>query len=218
GDGRYWGIFPQPENHALDRYELIEERAEIQSEASWARWWRAKDASIDRNPTKELDQDLIRERASQGSQIERDWLGDMDDQTFQDWLETLENEPAEYYTSVNDWQGNEIARSKTRVAEVRNNCRIELTEAQQGVAENLTVGETAYWQRGENVFHWECDGIVARVDANQIRRADEICRVCVIAWWERPGVLVPAFTGVAGIGGVLLLDDDDPPPVSPSSP
>lgn len=218
GDGRYWGIFPEAESHSLKRMELVEERAEIQREVSWAQWWREKDGSDDRNPNNDLDQDLIRERASQGKQIERDWLGTMSDQEFQDWLETLDNEPTEYYTSVTDWQGNELARSRTRVARVDDNCRVNLTPEQLGHSENMIVGETAYWQRGEKLFHWECDGIVARVDPNGIRRGDEICRACVIAWYERPGLLIPAVVGASAVTGVVLIDDEPPLPVSPSEP
>ena len=40
----------------------------------------------------ELDDDLIRERASLGKKLPRDWLAEMDDPTFQSWLEQLENE------------------------------------------------------------------------------------------------------------------------------
>ncbi|MEM9553875.1 MAG: hypothetical protein AAGC60_06435 [Acidobacteriota bacterium] len=218
GEGRYWGIFPQAEDHALEVRELEEARAEAQREVAWAQWWREKDASDHRDPNSDLDQDLIRERASQGKQVERDWLGEMDDREFQEWLETLENEPTEYYTAVNDFQGNELARSPTRVAPVSDNCRVDLSEEERGVAENMIVGETAYWQRGEQVFHWLCDGIIARVDPNGVRRGDEICRACVIAWWKRPGILVPAAVGAGVVTGVILVDDDSPAPVSPSEP
>ena len=102
GDGRYWGVFPKAEDHALQRHEVVETRAEVRAETSWAAWWREKDLSDDRNPNHDLDQDLIRERASQGKQIERDWLGAMDDQEFQRWLEQLENEPAEYFAAAHD--------------------------------------------------------------------------------------------------------------------
>ena len=218
GDGRYWGVFPKAEDRELQRHDIEERRQEAQSEYDWAQWWREKDQSEDRNPNNDLDQDLIRERASQGKLESRDWLAEMDDATFQDWLEQLENEPTEYFTSVHDHTGSRLAKSKTRVAEVRENCRVELYDRQIGEAANLTVGETAYWQKGEELFHWLCDGIVSRIDPLRILRGDDACRACVIAWWKRPGVLIPT-AGVIGVGTtVVLVDEDDPPPVSPSEP
>ena len=218
GDGRYWGVFPKAEDRALQRHELIESRQDAQAEYDWAQWWREKDGSEDRNPNNDLDQDLIRERASQGKLESRDWLAEMDDATFQDWLEQLENEPTEYFTSVHDYDGNRLAKSKTRVAEVRDNCRVDLSERQAGEAANLTVGETAYWQKGESLFHWLCDGIVSRIDPLRILRGDDACRACVVAWWKRPDILVPV-AGVLGVATTVeLVDDDDPAPVSPSEP
>lgn len=218
GDGRYWGIFPKAEDRALQRYDLEEARDEARQDVSWAAWWREKDRSDDRNPNSDLDQDLIRERASQGKAETRHWLAEMDDDAFQDWLEQLENEPTEYFTAVHDYQGRRLAQSQVKVAEVRDNCRVDLTEEQLGEANNLTVGETAYWQRDEALFHWLCDGIVSRLDPSNVKRGDGICRACVIAWWKRKGILIPAAAGVGAIAGVSLLESDDPPPVSPSTP
>ena len=161
GQGRYWGVFPKAEDRVLDRHDLIETREEIQEEYRWALWWREKENSDHRDPNDpqdqaELDDDLLRERASLGKKLPREWLAEMDDPTFQSWLEQLENEPAEYYTSVHDAEGRQLARSPTRVTEVREDCRFDLTEQERGEAENLTVGETAAWQRDEQVFHWLC--------------------------------------------------------------
>ncbi|MCG8455680.1 MAG: hypothetical protein MI919_05315 [Holophagales bacterium] len=218
GDGRYWGVFPKAEDRMVQRHELIETRQEAQQDTSWASWWREKDRTEHRNPNSDLDQDLIRERASQGKSEARDWLAEMDDATFQRWLEQLENEPTEYFTSIYDWRGQRLAKSPTRVAEVRDNCRVELSEAQLGEAQNLTVGETAYWQRGEELFHWLCDGIVSRIDPTNVKRGDGICRACVVAWWKRPAVLIPAASAVGVGAAISLIDDDDPAPISPSDP
>ena len=218
GQGRYWGVMPKAEDRPLQRHELVESRAEAQAANAWAAWWREKDSSEHRNPNADLDDDLIRERASQGKLIERSWLGDMDDDTFQSWLEQLENEPAEYYTSVHDFTGTELARSRTRVAEVKGNCRVDLTPEQRGEAENMTVGETAYWQRDESLFHWLCDGIVSRIDPTSVKRGDGVCRACVVAWWKRREILIPAAIGAGVVAGVVILDEDDPAPVSPSAP
>ncbi len=221
GQGRYWGVFPKAEDRMLDRHDLIETREEIREENRWAAWWRAKDASDHRDPNDpqdemELDDELIRERASLGRQLPREWLGEMDDATFQSWLEQLENEPAEYYVSVHDAEGRQLARSMTRVTEVRKNCRPDLSERERGEAENLTVGETAHWQRDEPVFHWLCDGIVSRIDPANVLRGDGICRACVIAWWKKKQLLlttalVPPLTGV-------VISKDPPLPASPDAP
>lgn len=221
GGGRYWGVFPKAEDRELDRHELIETREEIQEENRWAAWWREKDTSDHRDPNDpreeaEIDDDLIRERASLGKQLPREWLAEMDDPTFQSWLEQLENEPAEYYVSVHGADGKQLARSPTRVTEVRENCRVDLSEEERGEAENLTVGETAHWQRDESVFHWLCAGIVSRVDPVNVLRGDGICRACVIAWWKKKAVLIPTALTVPAVG--VIIDKDPEPPASPDVP
>lgn len=227
GPGRYWGIFPKAADEMLQRHDIEETRRQAREETRWAEWWREKDASDHRDPNRDLDDELIRERASQGKQIERHWLAELDDEEFQRWLEQLENEPAEYFVSVHDANGRQVARSSTGVTEVKDGCRPDLTPQQRGEAENLTVGETAYWQQGEEVFHWLCDGIVSRVGPGGVKRGDAVCRACVVAWWDKPGVLVPVVAGAAA-GAVALYDvvDDSPevippeppPPASPDNP
>ncbi len=215
GQGRYWGIFPKAEDRVLDRHDLIETREEVQEEYRWAAWWREKDASEHRDPNDpqdeaELDDDLLRERASLGRKIPRDWLGEMGDDTFQSWLEQLENEPAEYYVSVHDAEGRQLARSPTRVTEVRKDCRPDLSEQERGEAENLTVGETAHWQRDEQVFHWLCPGIVSRIDPLNILRGDGVCRACVIAWWKKKQVML-ATSALVPVTGIIIQEEPEPP-------
>jgi hypothetical protein len=89
-------------------------------------------------------------------------------------------------------------------------CKTQLGPKERGVAENLTVGETAPDQQGKEVFAFLCDGVVTRVNSQGIRRSDDICRACVVAWWPRKSVLLPA----AAVVGVIVSDD----PVSPSRP
>ncbi len=218
GNGRYWGVFPKAEDVALKRHDIVEQRQNLQRETSWANWWRAKDSSDDRNPNRDLDQNVIRERASQGKLERRDWLAEMDDQKFQNWLEQLENEPTEYFTAVHDYKGQRLAKSPTMVAEVRKNCRADLTPEQRGEADNLVVGETAYWQRDQSVFHWLCEGISSRVDPGNVVRGDAVCRACVVAWWKKPALLIPAAVATGGLAGVVLIDRDPPPPASPVNP
>ncbi len=221
GQGRYWGVFPKAEDRVLDRHDLIETREDIQEEHRWAWWWREKDASEHRDPNDprdeaELDDDLLRERASLGKRIPRDWLAEMDDVTFQSWLEQLENEPAEYYVSVHGAEGRQLARSPTRVTEVRESCRPDLSEQERGEAENLTVGETAHWQRDEQVFHWLCAGIVSRIDPINVLRGDGVCRACVIAWWKKKQVLLTTAAIVPTTAVVIHKDPE--PPASPDAP
>lgn len=219
--GRYWGVFPKAEDRELNRHELIETREEVQDEYRWAAWWKEKELTEDRDPNDphdeaELDDDLLRERASLGRELPRDWLAKMDDPSFQDWLEQLENEPAEYYVSVHDATGRQLARSPTKVTEVRENCRIDLSPQELGEAENLTVGETAHWQRDEEVFHWLCDGIVSRIDPTNVLRGDGICRACVIAWYKKKQVLLA--TALVPISTGVIIQKDPQPPVSPDAP
>lgn len=226
GPGRYWGIFPKAADEVLQRHDVEETRRQAREENRWAEWWRQKDASDHRDPNQDLDDELIRERASQGKLIDRHWLAELDDDEFQRWLEQLENEPAEYFVSVHDANGRQVARSDTEVTEVKDGCRPDLTPQQRGEAENLTVGETAYWQQGEEVFHWLCDGIVTRIGPGGVKRGDAVCRACVIAWWDKPGVLIPVVAGaVAGAVAVYDVVDDSPvippeppPPASPDNP
>jgi hypothetical protein len=123
------------------------------------------------------------------------------------------NQDVVYYAALLDAAGREVARSQMRKSEVKPDCRVELTARQRGVAQNLTVGETSASQGHGEVMGFLCDGVVTRVSADDIRRADDFCRTCVIAWWKRADVLVPALAA----GGVTTVIVDRPEP-SPSRP
>jgi hypothetical protein len=181
GEGRYWAVMPKAEKRKLDRHEIVRRRDEAAANSPEAIWWREKQASDDRNPTKDLDQAEITERASVGKTEQRDWMNTLNDQQFEQWLDTLEYEPVEYFAAVFGPTGDLIARSPMMIGEVRSesDCHVELTPEQQGEAQNLVVGETAAWQRGRAVFHWLCDGVVARVNSEGVKRPDETCRTCV---------------------------------------
>jgi hypothetical protein len=181
GDGRYWGVMPKAEKRKLDRHEIESRRAEGGADSPEALWWREKEASDDRNPNKDLDPDEIRERASVGKNEQRDWMNTLGDQEFEQWLDTLEYEPVEYFAAVFGPAGNLLARSPMMIGEVLadSDCDVVLTPAQKGESQNLIVGETASWQRGKPVYHWLCDGVVARVNPEGIKRPDETCRTCV---------------------------------------
>jgi hypothetical protein len=123
------------------------------------------------------------------------------------------NDHIEMYSAVVDAAGKTVARSETQMVNVTPDCKVQLSEKERGVAENLTVGETSPKQQGKKVLAFLCDGVVTRVSSAGVRRADEVCRACVIAWWQRKGLLIPAAAGVAGI----VVTDERPEP-SPSRP
>jgi hypothetical protein len=123
------------------------------------------------------------------------------------------NESVEYYAALVDPTGKVVARSESQLTPVTKDCKVQLGPREQGVAENLMVGETSPQQQGKRVLGFLCDGVVTRVNYAGVRRSDEVCRACVIAWWQRKAVLIPV---VAGIGGVIITDH--PPEPSPSRP
>ncbi len=213
GNGEYWGVLPKAEDQVLEPREARRVEAEVR--ARWAAWWRQKEALESRDPNEDLDANVIRERASIGRATARDWMGRFDDAALQQWLEGLDYEPAEYFVALYDAFGEELARSPLEVSRVTNDCTTSLSAEEAGLAQNLTVGETATWQQGEEVFHWLCDGVVSRVDANGVFRGDAICRACLVAWWQKETFLVPL---AAGTGTTGILATGDPEAVSPSRP
>jgi len=126
-----------------------------------------------------------------------------------------QNDMVEEYAALVDDGGREIARSEMRSVPVKSDCRTDLSPKEHGVAENLTIGETAPAQQGKDVLGFLCDGIVTRVNPLGIRRADEACRACVVAWWQKKEILLPLAT-VAGVTTVTIIDHTPEP--SPSRP
>ncbi len=111
---------------------------------------------------------------------------------------TDENHRIEYYTAVVGPDGKVVSESGHLTAPVTAGCDVELDEQQIGMAENLIVGETADEQRGNPVLGFLCDGIISRMGPDNVLRADEICRRCIVAWWDRPQALVPAAVLLGG--------------------
>jgi hypothetical protein len=126
-----------------------------------------------------------------------------------------QNDAVEEYAVLLDASGREIARSETRTVQVTRDCRADLSPKERGFAENLTIGETTANQQGKDVMGFLCEGIVTRVNGAGIRRADEACRTCVVAWWQKNQVLLP----IAAVGGVttVTISENNPEP-SPSRP
>ena len=212
GGGNYWAVLPDPDDSTLVRKLLKKDNGQPKTGYEWAEWWKRKESSQDRDPNNDLDKKVIQEQASVGKQEPRAWIRNRSDADLQRWLDAQQYEPAQYYAAAFDGQSRLLSKSEVKVAPVTKQCRVALTPQQAGYAENLTVGETANWQRGERVFHWECDGIVTRIDPALVPRADGTCRACIIAWWKPAAII-----GAGAVTGIII-DSNDPTPVSPSFP
>jgi len=202
GGGRYWGVFPVPEKSKFPKKDL--KRTETPPPDPWAAWWKAKEASDDRDPNDDLSKETIRQKAQEGKTEGRDWMQPLTDDQFQQWLEQQDTEPAEYFVAVYDSQGDRTAVSNMNVVPVTKDCKVQLSPQQDGLAQNLIVGETATWQKDESVFHWKCTGVVSRYDPYRILRADNSCRACIVAWWWP----VAATAGALGI--ITGINEDQP--------
>ncbi len=215
GGGGYWATFPVPTESKFPKQKLENysyEGQKIENTGKpWAEWWRAKENSQARNPNDDLDKDLIKERAALGKGEKRVWMQSLDNPSLQTWLDSLKTEAGEYFVAVVDSSGKLLGRSEMRSVEVKSDCKVNLTPQQEGFAKNLTIGETAAWQKNDEVFHWECTGITTRRDPLNVLRADDRCRACVIAaWW-------PVAAGGAAMVAIGVTNDD-PVEVSRSRP
>ena len=231
GEGHYWGVIPQPTDDELKKRELermVEDRdlltprlrEDNDSEFDKYRralWWRYKERTKHRNPNGDLDQDRIEERANYGRQEQRHWMDKLTNRELEEFLRELEYEPAEYFAAVYDARGQEVAASDVDVTRVEDRCDNEVKGQEEGLAENLTVGETASWQIGEEVFHWKCEGVITRINARGEFRGDDVCRACVIAWWHKQSFLIPT-SAVATATGVSVIESEGPRRASPSRP
>jgi hypothetical protein len=189
GDGRYYAVLPKPADEEFERREIENPQTEEQQSNLEAAWWLEKEESADRDPNDDLDRKTIEERASVGRQQRRDWLTATNIVELDRWLKRAENEPAEIFVAVVSANGQMLAKTAMQGIYVRKDCRAQLTPKEEGFAYNLVIGETAPWQGSEPVFHWLCDGIVTRIDHLGIKREDEFCRACVVAWWRTPALL-----------------------------
>lgn len=125
------------------------------------------------------------------------------------------NREVEVYAALVDPAGAVVARTASRTVPVRGGCEARLSPKEQGTAESLVVGETVASQKGKGILAFECDGIVTRIDPAGVRRADEVCRACVVAWWQKKEILIPIVA--AGLVGIIVEDGEEPEP-SPSRP
>ena len=118
------------------------------------------------------------------------------------------NEEVELYGAVVDPAGRMLSQSQVRFAKVRD-CKVDLTPKEKGVADNLIIGETASSQYKKRVIGFLCPGIKIRIDPQGVKRADEECGPCGLAW-------LPPGLATAGILGVVV--GDSPGEASPSRP
>lgn len=126
-----------------------------------------------------------------------------------------ENERIEYYVAAVDPYGRTLARSESLYSPVEEDCRVELSPQQVGVANNLTVGETVEAQQSRKVLGFLCDGVVTRINFEGIMRPDEICRGCVIPWWSKEEFIGAA--AAVGAATAIIVEEPGPEP-SPSRP
>jgi hypothetical protein len=123
------------------------------------------------------------------------------------------NKAVEYYATFVDATGRETARSQMQKVEVSDDCRVKLTSKEYGVAQNLTIGETAMTQMNKSVIGFLCDGIVTRINSEGVRRSDDVCRACVVAWFKRAAILATPITGLT-----TVVTIEEPEPVSVAQP
>jgi hypothetical protein len=102
----------------------------------------------------------------------------------------------EYYSAIEDPHGNTLARSDTSEVDATADCVVDLTPEEQGVANNLTVGETSAEQSQKPVSGFLCEGVVTRMGSDGVIRGDEICRRCIVALWRKAAAI--PILGVAG--------------------
>lgn len=124
-----------------------------------------------------------------------------------------ENRQVEAYVAVVDPAGAVIGEASEPVLiPVTDDCDVELTERETGMAENLVVGETEAEQADDFVVGFLCDGIISRIDPEGILRVDPRCRRCIVAWWDKPEALLPAAILLGGGGRKVEIE------ASPSRP
>lgn len=125
-------------------------------------------------------------------------------------------EEVELFVAVVDPSGRVLSRTDELYSPVEDDCDVELTPVQAGVANNLTVGETVPAQEGNKILGFLCDGVVTRISSDGILRPDEVCRACVIAWWLKeeyiaPILAIPPATFICCVDG----GGDEVSPIEP---
>ena len=104
----------------------------------------------------------------------------MSDEEARAFLASLRTEPIEYYATLHDRNGDELAGSRTEIAPVTSDCQTAAASL-RGRETSLIVGETASWQQDIGLYHWLCDGVVTRIDPAGVLVNDGTCRNPVVS-------------------------------------
>ncbi len=121
------------------------------------------------------------------------------------------NEEVELYAAVVDASGKMIGQSEVKFSKVKDNCKVDLSPKEKGVADNLIVGETASSQYKKRVIGFLCPGLKIRIDPQGVKRADEECGPCGLAW-------LPPGLATAGVFGIIVAEHPEEREASPSRP
>jgi len=178
GNGRWWGVLPDPEDHEI----------QITDPASWASH-QAGDP----------------DRSRRGGEVGRSWLTEGSSSDLAAWLADQTSEPVEYYAALFNAAGALQKASSLKIASVREDCSVALSDKQKGESQNQTIGETAQWQNNEALYHWECDHVVSRINYSGVKEPDSVCRACVVAvipFW------IPATVAAAAATGIVLCQSE----------
>jgi hypothetical protein len=189
GNGNYWTVIPKPEDRP--QTELFDDWWEILQNRDWI-------AGRDRDWLEDWLESQEHEAAEYRVAIV-DSLGNILRESEISLVEVLDADWDPDAEERDRFEGRRSGRivetedTERLVGDAEDNdCPVLLTEMEFGWAGNMTVGETTEAQIGNPVFHWLCDGIVTRLGANRVYRADEFCRSCVVGGFFPPS-LAPAI-------------------------
>lgn len=122
---------------------------------------------------------------------------------------------------VRNDQGN-LTETEIQTLPVTSRCKVQLTEEQEGYARNLVIGETSLDQKDRQVFGFQCDGIISRLEEyTGDLRPDEYCRAVLLAAVvpkSRLFLLLPLVFTLDDGGGGGVVGGGEPGTVSNPNP
>jgi len=121
----------------------------------------------------------------------------------QDYTETVEMQIV-----AKDADGKET-KTPIQKVNVTSGCKPVFTVPQSHMSQNLVVGETIIEQRDQEVFGFQCPGVISRVDYTGELKPDEYCRKAAVAGAAWPkGILIPALAALGGAGVTYAIVKD----------
>jgi len=115
-----------------------------------------------------------------------------------------------------------VTETAASLVPVTSSCKVALTDEQQGYARNLVIGETSVEQKDREVFGFQCDGIISRLEEyTGDLRPDEYCRAVLLAAVvpkSRLLLLLPLVFTVDDGGGGGVVPGGEPGTVSDTNP